>query len=99
MPDSEWTKGKCGFKVILYMSMGIPSVCSPVGMNKEIITDGVNGFLASTEDEWVEKLSFLIKDPQLRRKLGTAGRETVEQRYSLNTNVPKFLDVLKGVYG
>ena len=98
MPDSEWTKGKCGFKAILYMSMGIPCICSPVGMNKEIITDGINGFFASTEDEWVEKLSLLIKDSQLRNRLGAAGRETVEQRYSLNTNAPKFLDVLKGVY-
>ena len=99
MPDSEWTKGKCGFKAILYMGMGIPCVCSPVGMNKEIITDGVNGFLASTEDEWVEKLSFLIESPQLRNKLGAAGRKTVEERYSVNINAPKFLDVLKGVYG
>ena len=98
MPDSEWTKGKCGFKAILYMGMGIPCVCSPVGINKEIIEDGVNGFFASTEDEWVEKLSLLIKDPQLRKKLGAAGRETVEERYSLNANAPRFLDVLKGVY-
>jgi glycosyltransferase involved in cell wall biosynthesis len=67
-------------------------------MNKEIITDGVNGFLAATEDEWIEKLSLLIKSPELRRKLGMAGRNTVQERYSVNINAPKYLEVLKTVY-
>lgn len=97
MSDNEWTKGKCGFKAVLYMSMGIPCICSPVGMNKEIITDGVNGFLAATEDEWIGKLSLLIKSPELRRKLGMAGRNTVQERYSVNINASKYLEVLKTV--
>jgi len=95
MPDNEWTKGKCGFKAILYMSMGIPCVCSPVGMNMEIISNGVNGFLAKTEQEWVDKLSLLIEDLNLRKTIGREARKTVEQRYSLNHNAPKYLDVLK----
>ena len=93
MPDNEWTKGKCGFKAILYMSMAIPCVSSPVGVNKEIITDGVNGFLADKEDEWIKKLSLLIKDPSLRQKLGLAGRKTIEERYSVKVNAPKFLEL------
>jgi len=97
MPDNEWTKGKCGFKAILYMSMGIPCVCSPVGMNNEIITDGINGFLANSEEEWIEKLSRLIKDPGLRKRLGGAGRKTVEDKYSLKANAPKYIEVLKKV--
>lgn len=98
MPDNEWTKGKCGFKAILYMSMGIACVCSPVGVNKEIIIDGVNGFLAHTEEEWFEKLILLITDSNLRKKLGMAGRKTVEQRYSLFVNAPRYLEVLQEVY-
>lgn len=98
MPDNEWTKGKCGFKAILYMSMGIPCVCSPIGVNKEIIIDGVNGFLADTQSEWIAKLSLLIDDPKLRQSIGLAGRETVEEKYSVRVNAPRFLEVLQKVY-
>lgn len=98
MPDNEWTRGKCGFKAILYMSMGIPCVCSPVGVNKEIIADGINGFLAHTQEEWIEKLSLLIESPDLRKRIGEAGRLTVEKRYSIKANFPKFIEVLNTVY-
>lgn len=98
IPDSEWAKGKCGFKAILYMSMGIPAVCSPVGVNKEIITDGKNGFFASSEGEWLKALSILIEDHELRDRLGAEGRRTVEEKYSLKANAPKFLEVIRAVY-
>jgi glycosyltransferase involved in cell wall biosynthesis len=94
MPDDEWTRGKCGFKAILYMSMGIPCVCSPIGVNKEIIKDGINGFLAASEEEWLDKLTQLINDANLRQRIGAAGRKTVEENYSLLVNVPRFLEVL-----
>lgn len=99
MPDNAWTRGKCGFKAILYMSLGIPCLCSPVGVNKEIIKGGMNGFLADSDKEWVEKLSLLIDDPDLRQRIGMAGRKTVEERYSVKVNAPKFLEVLKREYG
>lgn len=99
LPDDEWTKGKCGFKGLLYMSLAIPAVLSPVGVNTEIINDGENGFLAGSQAEWVEKLSMLIDSFELREKLGKAGRQTVEQQYSVNANKQKYLkafeDVLK----
>lgn len=98
MPDNDWTKGKCGFKAILYMSMGIPCVCSPVGVNKEIITDGANGFFVTTEDEWIKKLSALIEDRDLRRKIGEAARVKAEKEYSLLVNAPRFLEVIDRVY-
>lgn len=98
MPDSEWSKGKCGFKAILYMSMGIPAVCSAVGVNKEIITDGVNGFLADSKEEWIKKLSLLIENPKLRQQTGLLGRETVVERYSLKASAPFFLDIIRKVY-
>lgn len=98
VPDNEWTRGKCGFKAILYMSAGIPCVCSPVGVNREIVRDGVNGYLAETEEEWVSKLSFLIKDASLREKIGRQARKTVEENYSVSVTVPKFLEVFRNCY-
>jgi len=84
LPDDEWSKGKCGFKGLQYMSLEIATIMSPIGVNTEIIKDGENGFLASTEEEWVEKLSLLIEDESLRLTLGKKGRQTVEERYSVN---------------
>ena len=83
LPDDEWAKGKCGLKGLQYMGLGLPTIMSPVGVNGEIITDGVDGFLATTTDEWVEKLSRLVEDADLRCRMGEAARRTVEQRYSV----------------
>jgi glycosyltransferase involved in cell wall biosynthesis len=93
--DDEWTRGKCGLKALLCMACGLPVVVSPVGVNTEIVTDDVNGFLAGSEDEWVDKLCRLASDGDLRRRLGKAARETVEERYSVRVNAPKFLGVLE----
>jgi len=84
LPDNDWARGKCGFKGLQYMAVGIPAVMSPVGVNTEIIKDGENGFLAANEDEWIEKLSLLIESPELRKKIGATGRKTVEEKYSFN---------------
>ena len=99
LPDDEWSKGKCGFKAIEFMACGIPVVAAAVGVNREIIQDGVNGFLATNEDEWVEKLSRLMQDPALRARLGAAGRQTIEARYSLQVNAPRMADVLRQAAG
>lgn len=92
LPDDEWAKGKCGLKGLQYMSLEIPTIMSPVGVNSEIIQDGINGFLAATEDEWIEKLSLLIEDRQLRQKLGKAGRQTVIEKYSVESQKQNYLD-------
>jgi len=84
LPDDEWAKGKCGLKGLQYMALGIPTIMSPVGVNTEIISQGVNGFLASMEEEWLEKLQLLIENPDLRKKFKTEGRKTVEEKYSKN---------------
>jgi glycosyltransferase involved in cell wall biosynthesis len=83
LPDDEWTRGKCGLKGLVSMSMGAATVMSPVGVNTEIVQHGENGFLASTDDEWVELLSRLVDDVDLRRRIGVAGRQTVVDRYSV----------------
>ncbi len=98
MPDNEWTRGKCGFKTILYMASGTSVVCSPVGVNTEIVDEGVTGFLAKTGNEWVEKLSRLIEDESLRKGLGAAGREKVEKRYSVKANESIFYDTIMKVH-
>ena len=84
LPDDDWARGKCGFKGLQYMALGIPAVMSPVGVNTEIISDGENGFLAGSEAEWIEKLSLLIESPELRKKIGDCGRKTVEEKYSFH---------------
>lgn len=91
LPDDEWAKGKCGLKGLQYMALGIATVMSPVGVNSEIIKDGVNGMLAGSEDEWVEKLSMLINDSDLRRRLGEAGRATTVASYSVEAQKNNYL--------
>jgi glycosyltransferase involved in cell wall biosynthesis len=93
LPENEWTKGKCGMKGLLYMSVNTPAVMSSVGMNSEIIENGVNGFLADTAEEWFEVLSKLIEDENLRKSIGLAGRKTVEEKYSMNSQKEKYLDL------
>ena len=73
----------CGLKGLQYMALGLPTVMSPVGVNTEIIQHGSNGFLARTEDEWVDQLTRLIEDADLRARIGTQARRTVEERYSV----------------
>ena len=97
LADDEWSKGKCGFKAIEFMACGVPVVASAVGVNREIIQDGVNGFLASTDDEWVDKIGRLLVDRDLGRRLGAAGRRTVEDRYSLQVHAPTLAATLRGV--
>lgn len=82
LPDDEWARGKCGLKGLQYMALGIPTLMSPVGVNTEIIREGVDGFLPRTTDEWVDRLARLIDDADLRRRMGEEARRTVEQRYS-----------------
>jgi glycosyltransferase involved in cell wall biosynthesis len=82
LPDTEWAKGKCGLKGLVYMSMGIPTVMSAVGVNTDIIKDGQNGLLAYSHDEFFEKLCLLVESDELRKKLGKAGQQTVVQDYS-----------------
>jgi len=92
LPDDEWAKGKCGFKGLQYMAMEIPTVMSAVGVNREIIEEGVNGFLASTEEEWIDKLSLLIESEELRRNIGMEGRKTVIEKYSVDSQKQRYLE-------
>jgi glycosyltransferase involved in cell wall biosynthesis len=94
LPDDEWTRGKGGYKLLQYMAVGIPFVASPVGINKDLIKDGVNGFLSATEEEWYEKLSLLIENPEIREKMGLRERDFVVKNYSFEVAAPKLIFAL-----
>lgn len=93
--DDDWAKGKCGLKALQYMSCSVPTVCSAVGVYNQIIQDRYNGFLAKDETEWIEKLSLLIADQNLRKNLGQIGRKTIEDKYSLEINKSKFKEIIE----
>ena len=93
LEDTEWSKGKCGFKLIQYLSLGVPAVASPVGVNNEIIQEDFNGYFARTTDDWVSRLSALLEDYQKRRTLGNNGRLLIEQKYSVNSQKQTFFNL------
>ena len=94
--DSPWERGKCGYKLIQYMACGVPVVASPVGVNCEIVAVGKTGCLASSLEEWQEcLLEFLRAEPNMRAKMGAAGRELVRQQYSTQAQGPRIVDVLR----
>jgi glycosyltransferase involved in cell wall biosynthesis len=79
------------------MALGLPTVCSPVGVNSVIIRDGENGMLASTDAEWIERLTGLLRSPDLRERLGRAGRAAVEERYSAASQAPRIYEIIESV--
>lgn len=91
LPDNEWTKGKCGMKGLLYMSVETPAIMSAVGMNIDIIDHEKDGFLANTEEEWYNTLCRLVEDEELRLQIGKKGRQVIEERYSLKSQQEKYL--------
>jgi len=94
LPDGPYERGKCAFKLIQYMALGRPALASPVGANAEVVTDGVDGFLPRTDDEWTSRLVSLIADPTLRDTIGTRARDRIVDAYSLDAVVPLYLSLL-----
>ncbi|MCB0801788.1 MAG: glycosyltransferase family 4 protein [Flavobacteriales bacterium] len=90
--DDEWSQGKCGFKGLQYMAMNSVALLSPVGVNKEIIINDYNGFLVQTNEEWIEKLSLLIDNAELRARLGSYARKTIEEKYSVNAHKMRYIN-------
>jgi glycosyltransferase involved in cell wall biosynthesis len=97
LPDDEWSKGKCGLKGLQYMALGIATVMSPVGVNTEIIQNGTNGFLATTDDEWFGVLCQLIDDADLRKRMGEAARKTVVEKYSVESQKKVYYNAMMGL--
>lgn len=95
--DNQWSRGKCGFKILQYLALGIPTVASNVGVNAEIIQAGQNGYLATSMEEWKKYLKQLIESVSLRKQLGKKGREVVENRYSVKTYEHSYLKAFESL--
>jgi glycosyltransferase involved in cell wall biosynthesis len=97
MPLTEdlWSQGKCGLKAVQYSAAGIPVVCSPIGINRDIVEDGLNGYWASMDDQWVERISRLVDDPPLRVKMGMEGRKRVERSFSVEVTSKQVFDLFR----
>lgn len=91
LPDEPFERGKCAYKLIQYMAASKPIVASPVGENVYVVRPGVNGFLATSESEWLSTLSNLCVDVSLRERLGQAGSVIADQMYSLSVTAPRLL--------
>jgi glycosyltransferase involved in cell wall biosynthesis len=88
-----WSEGKCGFKLIQYLSLGIPAVASPVGVNKDIIEEGINGYLCNNAAEWKMHLKELIGNIALRQRMGAAGHEKMLREYSIQSQKGNFINL------
>jgi glycosyltransferase involved in cell wall biosynthesis len=94
-PDDPWTRGKGGYKALLYMAAGLPVVASRVGVNPEIVLDGETGYCVNTTEEWIDALRRLITDPELRKQFGAAGRARAIERYSITALAPRFAAAIR----
>lgn len=89
----EWTKGKCGFKALQYMSLGIPAIVSPVGVNEKIVTNGVDGFICESDEEWKQAIKELSDNSSLRERMGRLAREKLIKYFSVQSNFKIFLSL------
>ena len=97
LPDDQFSRGKCGLKVLQYMAAGLPVIANPVGVHPQMVVHGGSGLLASTPDEWADAVVRLAADPALRARMGRDGRHRVEQHYSVERWGPQFAGLLDAV--
>jgi glycosyltransferase involved in cell wall biosynthesis len=91
LTHDQWSEGKCGFKLIQFLALEIPAVSSPVGVNKIIIEEGVNGYFANSDDDWYHAIEKLMLNKHLRKEMGRAGRNKIIAQYSLRSNAGNFI--------
>lgn len=94
LTDTSWERGKCAYKLIQYMACGLPVIVSSVGVNNEVILQGVNGFLPAHENEWISYLYQLMADKELRVQMGKEGVKTVQHHYTVQGNFNTYLNAL-----
>jgi glycosyltransferase involved in cell wall biosynthesis len=95
LDDDKWANGKCGFKALQYMALGIPALVSPVGVNNRIVDHGINGFICNNKEEWLHYLEEIIKDRQLLMNLGKNTRIKIENEYSTKSNKENFIKLFQ----
>lgn len=92
--DTPFARGKCGYKLIQYMACGLPVIASPVGVNREIVEHGVNGYFAQTEEEWRDAIVRLASDRDLRACMGAAGRQKIAAQFSAESLGPRIANLI-----
>jgi glycosyltransferase involved in cell wall biosynthesis len=95
VPNDLWSRGKCGLKVLQYMAAGLPVIANPVGVQAEMVRHGETGFLAETPAQWAEAVGRLARDPDLRRRMGQAGRRRVEAEFSVAVGAARWIELLE----
>src|SRR5690606_14753256 len=95
LADNLFNRCKSGLKFLEYSAIGAPGVYSKLPPYEDIVIDGVTGFLAGTETEWIEKLTRLIEEPELRQNMAVAAQQTVQERWLLSQNITSWEDILK----
>lgn len=94
LQNTNWARGKSGFKLIQYMACGLPVIASPVGANKKIVQHNESGSFAEDADEWRTALLTAVNNPKLRQSMGKEGRALAVSHYSLQTQAPKLCDAI-----
>jgi len=93
LPNTPWNRGKCGFKLIQYMASSLPVIASPVGVNTTLIEHGKNGYLASTNDEWITYFNLLRQTVDKGQKMGVYGRDKVKNNYCIQATAPRLIEL------
>lgn len=99
LDDTLFARGKCSFKMLLYMASGLPVVVSPVGMNAEILEHDAVGFGPRSENEWVDNLNYLLANRDLCEQMGQRGRDVVVKHYSVQALTPVLARTIQEVAG
>lgn len=96
VPDDLWSRGKCGLKVLQFLAAGLPVVTNPVGVHQEMVEPGVEGFLPTDDDGWMNAIQQLASDPESRRSMGAAGRARAEREYSVEAWEDRWVEAVIG---
>lgn len=94
MPDDDWSRGKCGLKILQYQAAGLPVIADPIGVHDEMVAPGVSGFLPRDPEGFVAAFRSLAADPSLRAAMGAAGRASVIERYAVEAWAGRVVDIL-----
>ncbi len=96
LPDDDWTRGKCGYKLLQYFAAGVPAIASPVGVNRGLVGNE-RGILVSSEEEWLEALERLVREHAIREEMGSNARHFVEAEFSYRRWAPRLAELLKAL--
>jgi glycosyltransferase involved in cell wall biosynthesis len=93
--NDKWANGKCGFKALQYMSLGIPALVSPVGVNSRIVDHGLNGFICDTPEEWETSIETLLKNRETLGEMSKQTRKKIIDYYSVKSNSDNFIGLFQ----